>query len=230
MQEIIRIDLGGVNCYLLKKGKDFLLIDTGGHMLLDKEFTDRRGLLLESLEREGCEPGNLKLVILTHGDNDHAGNAAYLKEHYNVQIAMHTGDVALVTDLDWGKMADSFNFRSLFNNIVFKLLRKQISKIYVKIIADFMKFTPDILIDEGTELSEYGFDARVLHLPGHTKGSIGILAGENELIAGDTLSNSKKPEPAPNAMDFGMLNKSIERIKIMGVKHIYPGHGQPFSF
>ncbi len=228
MQEIIRLDLGGVNCYLLKKEKQFLLVDTGGHMLLDKVFTNRREILLESLKKEGCMPGDLKLVILTHGDNDHAGNAAYLKEHYNVKIAMHAGDQELVTDLDWAKMEESFNFRSLVNRIVFKLLRKKIGKLYVDIIADFTDFKPDILLEEGTDLAEYGFAAKILHLPGHTKGSIGILVNENGLIAGDTLKFVKKPEPALNATDFVMLNKSIERIKGMGIKNIYPGHGQPF--
>lgn len=34
MQEVIRLDLNGVNCYLLRKDKNFLLVDTGGHMLI----------------------------------------------------------------------------------------------------------------------------------------------------------------------------------------------------
>ena len=41
MQEIIRIDLGGVNCYLLKNNQRFILVDTGGHMFMDRQYTDR---------------------------------------------------------------------------------------------------------------------------------------------------------------------------------------------
>ncbi len=229
MQEIIRIDLGGVNCYLIKKDKDFILVDTGGHMLLDREFTNRRELLLEKLGEEGCQPANLKLVILTHGDNDHSGNAAFAREYYNARIAMHTGDVELVADTDLKKMMESFNYRSLINRIIFALIKSTICKVCVKTLNDFVNFTPDILLEEGTDLAEYGFDAKIVHLPGHTKGSIGVLADGCSLIAGDVLTNVKKPEPAPNALDFAILNKSIERIKSMGVKHIYPGHGEPFE-
>ncbi len=40
----------------------------------------------------GCRPGDLRLVILTHGDFDHAGNAAYLRDRFSATIAMHRGD------------------------------------------------------------------------------------------------------------------------------------------
>ncbi len=42
---IARIDLGGVNCYLLKAKDGFILADTGGHMVMDKTFTNRREAL-----------------------------------------------------------------------------------------------------------------------------------------------------------------------------------------
>ncbi|RLI67201.1 hypothetical protein DRO91_10540, partial [Candidatus Heimdallarchaeota archaeon] len=33
------------------------------------------GGLERELEKAGCKPGDLKLVVLTHGDFDHTGNA-----------------------------------------------------------------------------------------------------------------------------------------------------------
>ena len=39
----------------------------------------------------------------------------------------------------------------------------------------FETFKPDILLIDGQKLNDYGFDAKVIHTPGHTKGSIVIL-------------------------------------------------------
>lgn len=80
-QEIIRIDLGGVNCYLLKENSKFILFDTGGHLFMDKTFSNRREELEKELETYGCTQNNLVLIVLTHGDNDHATNAAFLKKN-----------------------------------------------------------------------------------------------------------------------------------------------------
>ena len=66
------IGFGGVNCYLLAAGDGFLLIDTA--------LATKRDALDTALARAGCVPGRLKLIVLTHGDVDHAGNAAHLRK------------------------------------------------------------------------------------------------------------------------------------------------------
>ena len=50
--------MGKVNCYLVKNHKGFFLIDTG--------LPRGEKQLLEALEKAGCKPGDLKLIILTH--------------------------------------------------------------------------------------------------------------------------------------------------------------------
>ena len=39
---IITIDLGGVNSYLLTVENGFVLVDTGGHLTMDKIIDNRR--------------------------------------------------------------------------------------------------------------------------------------------------------------------------------------------
>jgi glyoxylase-like metal-dependent hydrolase (beta-lactamase superfamily II) len=39
----------------------------------------------------------------------------------------------------------------------------------------FEKFKPDLYLTDGQNMNAYGLDAQILHIPGHTKGSIGIL-------------------------------------------------------
>jgi hydroxyacylglutathione hydrolase len=229
-QEIIRIDLDGVNSYLVKSGENFILIDTGGHTIMDRQFTNRRELLQKALDKAGCSSENIKLLILTHGDNDHTANAVYIRDKYKTKIAMHPGDLPLVENPSLEKLMESYNYRSLIFKIIFKIMKKKIEPITLKILNDFEKFTPDILIDENFRLSDYNFDAEILNIPGHTIGSIGVLLENKDLIAGDIFVNSNKPEIAPNASDFKLLKKNIFKLKSLGIKTVYPGHGSPFEF
>lgn len=227
-QEIIRIDVDGVNCYLGKQDNKFILFDTGGHLTLEKVFDNRREKLLKELGNLGCTPENLKLIVLTHGDNDHTTNADYIRNKYQVKIAMHSSDLALVANPTIENIMSNFKFNSTSYKIISKIMNKQITKLNNRILNELEKFNPDLYLYEGDSLSEYGFDAKVIHIPGHTQGSIGILTKDGDLIAGDIFANVKKPAPAPNAYDFNKLFGSIKRIKSMPIKMIYPGHGKPF--
>jgi glyoxylase-like metal-dependent hydrolase (beta-lactamase superfamily II) len=228
-QEIIRIDLNGVNCYLIKSEEGFVLIDTGGQLTLDKEYTNRQEKLMAQLEEAGCIPGNIKAIILTHGDIDHTANAAYLRDHYQTIIAMHEKDIDLVENTTLEMMMESFHYRSLILKILFFLMKKPIQKLSAKTLKDFTKFTPDVILQEGDDLSEYGITARVIHLPGHTAGSIGVLMESGELIAGDLFANNRKPGLAPNANDFKQLKHSTKKLEALHITKIYPGHGDPFE-
>ena len=176
MTEIIPIrlslpyKLGSVNCYLIKADAGYILIDTGG--------SNKRKELEKNLENVGCEPDNLKLIVLTHGDFDHTGNAAHLSKKYGVKIAMHYGDSGMV------ERGNMFWNREKSNMII---------RIIAPIISRFGKserFKPDLYLEDGENLSEYEFDAKVIHIPGHSRGSIGILTADGDLICGDLFENS----------------------------------------
>ena len=229
MQEIIRIDLIGVNCYLGKQDGNFILFDTGGHLIFDKKFDNRAEALLKQLSENGCTPENLKLIVLTHGDNDHVANASALRKKFGAKIAMHEGDRALVENPDIDTVMQSFTFHSPVYRFAMLFMKKQIRKITVKTLDSYERFTPDIFLSDGEHLNEYGFNAQILHLPGHTPGSIAILTENGDLIIGDTLANSKKPEIAQIANDFKLLKLSIEKIKCQNIKTVFPGHGKPFN-
>lgn len=229
-QEIVRIDLVGVNCYLCKTRSGFVLFDTGGHMVMDKQFSNRRDILEKELDKAGCGSSNLQLIVLTHGDYDHAGNAAYIRDKYNAKIAMHPADRKLVENPGIDDFMNSFRYKLLIYRAVFRIMRKTIYKVSLQTLADFDKFTPDIFIDDRFCLSDYGFDAEILHLPGHTAGSIVILTKDGELIAGDTFANFQKPDIAPNAVDFGLLKASLGKLRSYQIQTVYPGHGSPFQY
>ena len=91
------------------------------------------------------------------------------------------------------------------------------------------RFKPDIYVDDGFNFSEYGFDAKALHIPGHSKGSIGILTTDGDLICGDLLENTNQPHINTIIDDLETANVSIEKLRGLKVTTVYPGHGKPFQ-
>jgi hydroxyacylglutathione hydrolase len=57
--------------------------------LIDTGCSSQRANLEKELGSAGCKPGNLKAIVLTHGDFDHSGNASYLGKKFGTKMAMH---------------------------------------------------------------------------------------------------------------------------------------------
>ena len=200
--------LGSVNCYLIRTDAHFILIDTG--------CSNKRKDLEKELESMGCKPGNLKLIILTHGDFDHTGNAAYLRKKFDTKIAMHNDDTGMVErgDMFWNRNKGNFLIRKMAP-ILFRFGKSA-------------RFTPDLYMEDGYNFSEYGFDARAVNIPGHSKGSIGILTTDGDLFCGDLLENTDKPGLYSIMDDITAANASVEKLKSLKINTVYPGHGKTF--
>jgi len=203
------LKFGVVNCYLVKRDSDFILIDTGS--------SNQQKELDKKLEELGCRTGQLKLIILTHGDFDHIGNAAYLRQMHNAKIVMHKDDIAMAEDGD------------MFSN------RKKPFFLIQKIIPMFFgfgrkkRFKPDILIENEFDLSHLGFSPKIISIPGHSKGSIGILMENGDFFCGDLFENTEVPRLNSIMDDIDSAKESVEILKAHEIKMIYPGHGNPFT-
>jgi len=200
--------LGSVNCYLIKTNTGYILIDTG--------CTRKRTDLEKELEGAGCKPGNLQVIVLTHGDFDHSGNAAYLRKKFGARIAMHRDDSGMVErgNMFWNRSKSNILIR-MIAPILFRFGKSE-------------RFKPDSYIEDGEHVSENGFNARVLHIPGHSKGSIGILTSSGDLFCGDLLENIHKPKLNSIMDDLTTANTSVEKLNKLGIRTVYPGHGKPF--
>jgi glyoxylase-like metal-dependent hydrolase (beta-lactamase superfamily II) len=85
---------------------------------------------------------------------------------------------------------------------------------------------PDLLLNDGDEISLGAVKLGVLHTPGHTAGSICFLA-DNYLIAGDTLFPGG-PGRTDSPDDFRQIIKSITQklFQLPEDTQVYPGHGE----
>ena len=207
---ITRIESSGVNCYLVKTKEGFILIDTG--YAKDREIIDA------ALVKAGCD--NLNLIVLTHGDFDHVGNCAYLRKKFGCKVAMHADDVGMVEKGD------------MFWNREMGRAMRAIGKLFTLIkrirLDDEDMFSPDIFLKDRQHLTESGFDATVHHLPGHSKGSIGLLIKDGDLFCGDIFTNVSMPKRSELLSNRSDYAKSLERIQSLEIQTVHPGHGLPF--
>ena len=130
---------------------------------------------------------------------------------------MHPGDLGMAVD------GDMFYNRKPPNVILRKL---------IPLVSGFGKkerFTPDVLLEDGQSLDAWGCDAKVISIPGHSKGSIGILTAADELFCGDLLVNHGTVEINTIMDDLYVARASIERLRNLRIAMIYPGHGEPFT-
>ena len=78
---------------------------------------------------------------------------------------------------------------------------------------------------EGDVLTLAGISLKILHTPGHTPGSVCILA-EDALFTGDTLFQDSCGRTDLPGGDWATILKSLRRLKAMeGDYRVYPGHG-----
>lgn len=205
MRKTIEIEQinAGANCYLVTQGDSSILIDTG--------IEGFEGKILKL-----CEGKNVKLIVLTHGHIDHMQNATFLAEKLQVPIAMNRKDIPLLED----NLCRDMKTKGFFGHIVrfFSVLSAKSAKM--------KKFKPEILLKEGDKLCDYGIDAKIIELPGHTAGSIGIKIGEDSLIVGDALMHMTKAGPSLLFEDYNQMLKSVQKVQDMGKMKIYFGHGK----
>ncbi len=197
---ITTIKLGGSegNCYLIKTSSGFILVVTGEkskHQNLDEE-----------LKELNISSENLDLIIFTHCNLSVCHKYANLCEKFDAKTAMHV-------------LNKSINFE---NETIFQKLKDFFVEMTLK-YSRAQEFSPDLVIDEGYNLSEYGLNARVIYMPGFTDSSIGILTENGELFCDDVfIYNMPQTTNEKDKLRF------IENLKNLFIDIVYPGQGEPF--
>lgn len=203
MTEVKRIKCGNGNCFVISDGDNAILADTC--------HTKYREKILNA-----CKGRNIRLIVLTHGHIDHIQNAAFLSGELNAPIAMNAEDIPLIED----NMRQPLKAESFLGKIVLSLSEKSFRE------DEIPAFEPAVLLNEGDSLEEYGIPAKIIALPGHTRGSIAIDADNKYLIVGDALMNMFYPTVSMLYNDKEEMLKSAQRISEIGDRIICFGHGK----
>ncbi len=159
---------GGVlisNVWVFERGGERFLVDTG-------HFVERGALRAQLWAAGVRRRGDLTAVILTHRHSDHAGNASWLRRTFDCPIACHAADAEVLEGrARQGSLVDPRSpwwVRALCHVEDHFPARSEVDEVY-----------------EGGEIWR-GF--RVLHTPGHTRGSVLLHHEETQtLFSGDSI-------------------------------------------
>lgn len=201
------------NAYLVR-GERPILVDTGG--------PGGAGKVLEALSRSGVDPGEVALILLTHGHADHFGAAAELKRLTGAPVAVH--------ELDAGPLRTGRNPHLTATRVRAGLLKPFLPN-------EAPPLEPDVLLRGEAGLEEFGVAGRVIETPGHTAGSVSLLLGGGEAIVGDVMMGGHLggafrpglPRYHYFAEDLERVRKSIAKILALSPTGIFVGHGGPLD-
>jgi len=142
---------------------------------------------------------DLKFIINTHGHGDHIA----ANKELGAPIFIHARDKDCLTDPKKNMSAGIFMF-------------------------DIVSPKASRLLEDQDVIKLGGLELKVLHTPGHTKGSISIVL-DNVIFTGDTLFQGGMGRTDLAGGDEEEILRSI-REKLLVFKDdtiIYPGHGGP---
>ena len=213
--EIHRIPLGLSNCYLIREE---------GAILVDAGFPGKGRKLQRRLEELSLAPGDIGLLLATHGHFDHVGSAGEIKEVTGCEVAINRREKDwLERGLEpmppgitpWGKI-----FAALLTMYV-----------------PFVSFSPasvDVVLEESDySLQSYGIHGTVVHTPGHSSGSMSLLLDSGHAFVGCVAMNGLPYRIGAGMPGFGedirALRESWRTILDSGARWIYPAHGRPFE-
>ncbi len=212
------------------EGEKNILIDTASAPMPDEvlDFLEQGGYAFTSEQKRVMKEGayrtivqylsdkhlRVDAIVCTHCHSDHIGNLKRLKESLEVTVAMHPSDIPVVE----GK--EELPAPSFMPPEFLKHFRSEPCKVD-RALADGEFVTPDL---------------QVIHVEGHTKGSICLLLKDRILIAGDCVvgKNDMNPAMAPNELnppiemfsrDYEQAVKSLNRLLTYNFSAILPSHG-----
>lgn len=205
--EIIQVLSGRSNVFLLTNGKVNILIDTS----VSRYWTK----LQKQLEK--LSVNDIDYLILTHAHIDHAANTNRIKEKFNSKVILQS--------LEENYLKNGNNILPKGTTIFTRLIVNVLGKLFLSKFK-YKPCQPDIVIDTKYDLNEIGFNAYLIHTPGHTRGSISLIIDDDIGIVGDTMFGvfnwSVFP---PYAEDKDMMIKSWGKLLETKCSEFLPSHG-----
>ncbi|MBU3113559.1 MBL fold metallo-hydrolase [Clostridium lacusfryxellense] len=206
-KQVITINLGMVKAFLIK-GEKYILVDTG----LPKSFEKIKKFLIKN----GINPKDISLIILTHNHIDHTGGIMQMKDLTGAKVLIHR----IEGDYLQKGISTPVQVRSVFAKLIIIVMKDPIIE----------SFKADLLIEDNFNLNEFGVNGEVIHTPGHTAGSLSVLLNNGETIVGDMISGKDKKKFTTAKYPFiwnniNDLRNSINMLLSKGAKVFYNSHG-----
>jgi glyoxylase-like metal-dependent hydrolase (beta-lactamase superfamily II) len=207
---IERILVRGTNCYVLRGSTGVVLIDPGP--------PGSAPAIIDKMTAAGIAAEQVRLILVTHGHLDHYGGVAGIKAWCGAPVAAHP-------------IAPDFSRERRNALPPAQTLQGSLMRWIYLLLSPLIRFAPvqaDLQLDEGTALSPFGLDARLVTVPGHAPGSLAVVTGEGDIVIGDLFVNYAVPSQPIYLSDRHAWRVSCERVRALKPRTVYVGHGEPF--
>jgi hydroxyacylglutathione hydrolase len=215
-------DVTGANAYLLVMGDGLAVVDVG--------MPGNAGRIIAAIRAIGGMPSDLRRIVLTHSDPDHSGSAAELRQQTGALVAIHEEDAPALAGKRRpkgirGARATRHSIRRMGRaghemamRLVFKL---------PWLFGEYGALEADILLRDRDTVS----GLRVMHVPGHTAGSIALCRDDGVVFAGDAifgdLHGGMHSPPRALSLNVDQALASASRLEALDFTMLLPGHGEP---
>lgn len=207
---LISIRAGFTNVYLVVQNGKGLLVDTGNRSQNRK--------ITKAITSLSLKLTDLKYIFLTHTHFDHAGSVASLKEHTGAKVILHESEA--------GFLEKGFTPIPHGTNMLFKFISNAGKAERIeKRIGWFPPAEAEITFTDSCSLKPIGFDAEIIHTPGHTAGSSTLIVGDKAIV-GDTMFNMLGKYYPGFANDETALIETWKKLIGLDVEWYYPAHGK----
>ena len=151
-----------------------VVVDDGGVLLVDAGLPGSGGAISHGLEALDLSLEHIRCVAITHAHPDHAGGLAEIVDGRDIAVAAHRLDADVIE----GREPPP-------NPVRYRMASKLADPFHGKLMGSSARVTHRL--DDGDAIP-FTADARAVHLPGHTAGSMAIyLPTERAIIVGDAL-------------------------------------------
>lgn len=189
----------------------------GGILMIDSSVKAARRFLSWALEKQRID--KIDYLLLTHCHYDHAANACFIREKTGAKTVIHKSEADF---LRTGGMQIPEGTNSFTETLV-SIARK------INFTITSEPCEVDIEIEDNFTLQ--GFEGiKIIHTPGHSKGSVSILVDDEIALVGDTMINVPMFRVFPPfAEDTTLLKQSWVKLLSTGCHTFLPSHGHPVS-
>ncbi len=189
----------------------YLVEGSDGLLLVDTGMPGNAKRIVAFIEGTGRRADELRHIVLTHCDIDHIGSAAALKRLTGAEVAIHELDGPVLAGVQ----------------------RPQKGGLLMAAFSRLLRPAP-VVPDAGLVDGDTIGGLRVIHVPGHTAGSMVLWREDGVAFSGDALLGDghgqvRWPDPRL-ALDRAQARASAERIRALPVTLLCPGHGAPVRF
>jgi hydroxyacylglutathione hydrolase len=199
----------------LVRGEKNILIDTGIHQSPEKD-------ILPILKNYGLTLSDIHLILNTHDHPDHTGGNAAMKAASGAHISLHKDDVPFLNDPE-----RRFEFYSA------PVIKAMGGDLQAAKQASLEMAGPVAVSDQQLEEGDVidggpGVKLSVIHLPGHTPGSVGFFwEEEGILFSGDSvagLHDAGAGGKLPVIFDLLAYQKSLQRLQEIPIRSLLCAH------